>query len=260
MSPAPRCVVISGASSGLGAALAGRYAAPGVHLGLLGRDADRLESIGRACIEKGAEVTLGRLDVRDAPAVAEWLQQLDAARPITTLIAAAGISAGVEPGTAAETTDLARRQIETNLLGAMNTISPIIPLMGARGRGAIGVISSVAGLRGLPYSPGYSASKAGVRAFGEALRPLLQPSGVRVTVVTPGFFDTPMTDRWQGSTPFLWSVEKTAKAVQTAVDRGDARLSFPWPLTAVMKLADLAPPWIIDPILRGFRFHILPPT
>ena len=160
----------------------------------------------------------------------------------------------------AEDPELATRQIEVNLIGAMNTIAPLLPGMIARGRGRVGVIGSVAGLRGLPYSPSYSASKAGVRAYGEALRALLKPAGVGVTVIVPGFFDTPMTERWQGSAPFLWSAERTAKAVKKAVDAGRARLSFPWPLTVALRAADLAPPFIVDPILRAFHFHIIPPA
>ena len=142
----------------------------------------------------------------------------------------------------------------------MNTLAPLMPGMIARRRGKVAVIGSVAGLRGLPYSPAYSASKAGVRAYGEALRPLLKSAGVSVTVVVPGFFDTPMTDRWQGDAPFLWSVQRTAKAVKAAVDASRARLTFPWPLNLALRLADLAPPLVVDPILRRFHFHILPPA
>jgi NAD(P)-dependent dehydrogenase (short-subunit alcohol dehydrogenase family) len=127
----------------------------------------------------------------------------------------------------------------------------------ARRSGRIAVVSSVAGYRGLPYSPGYSASKAGVRAYGEALRTLLAPAGVSVTVVCPGFFSSPMTDRFKGPTPFLFSLERAAAVVKRGIDRRSARVGFPWPLILGLRLADLIPAAIGDPIMRGYNFHIV---
>lgn len=252
--------MITGASSGLGARLATLYAAPGVALALVGRDAERLQAVGETCTRAGAAVSLGRVDLRDHEAFVAWLSAFDRDHPVDVVIASAGISGSVDDERGLEDPDLAVRQIEVNLIGAMRTLDPLLPGMIARRRGAVAVVASVAGLRGLPYSPAYSASKAGVRTYGEALRALLKPQGVRVTVVTPGFFDTPMTDRWQGSAPFLWSVDRTARTVKAAVESGRARVSFPWPLNVALRLADIAPPFIVDPILRSFHFHILPPT
>jgi NAD(P)-dependent dehydrogenase (short-subunit alcohol dehydrogenase family) len=114
----------------------------------------------------------------------------------------------------------------------------------------------VAAFRGLPYSPGYCASKAGLRAYAEALRPRLARHGVGVTVVSPGFFSSPMTDRWEGPTPFLASGEGAARRIKRGIDRGVSRISFPWPLVLGMRFCDLAPAPIGDAILRGFRFRI----
>ena len=256
----PRSVVLTGASSGLGAALAVSYAAPGVRLGLVGRDAARLAATVAQCGAKGATVVPGRLDVRDDEALAAWLLAFDDGGAVDLLIAAAGISAGPQLGAVTEPDGFAQRQVAVNLLGCMNTVEPLLPRMVARGAGQVAVVSSVAGLRGLPYSPGYSASKAGVRAYGDALRALLRPRGVRVSVVIPGFFDTPMTDRFHGDKPFLLSLERATALTRRGLDRGAARIVFPRRLAMALQLADVGPPWLTDCILRAQRFHIVPPA
>lgn len=255
----PTSIVITGASSGLGAALAASYAAPGMRLGLVGRDAGRLAATGTACEAKGATVVQGRLDVRDGDAMATWVQAFDDAGPVDLVVAAAGISAGPQQGDVVEPPGLAQRQVAVNLVGCMNTVELLLPRMVARRRGQVAVISSVAGLRGLPYSPGYSASKAGVRAYGDALRGLLHPHGIRVSVVVPGFFDTPMTDRFHGDKPFLLTLDRAAAITRRGLDRGAARIVFPRRLARLLQLADLGPPWLTDRILRAVRFHIVPP-
>ena len=122
------------------------------------------------------------------------------------------------------------------------------------------MVASVAGLRALPYSPAYGASKAGARAYGEALRGLLRPRGVEVTVVCPGFFHSPMTDRFEGPTPFAWSLERTARTVKRGIDAGRARVSFPWPMVAGVTLMNIGPARLTDAVVRRFRFHIAPPA
>src|SRR5947209_16616455 len=109
------------------------------------------------------------------------------------LSARAWISAGPDPDSPGEPEAMTLHQIAVNLVGAVNTIAPLVPALCARGRGRVVAISSVAAFRGLPYSPGYCASKAGLRAYAEALRPRLAQHGVGVTVVSPGFFASPMT-------------------------------------------------------------------
>ena len=255
----PRTIVVTGATSGLGLSLAAGYADEGTRLGLIGRHPERLEQAAARCAAKGAEVVTGRLDVGDTEAMADWLLAFDDARPVDLVIASAGISAGPQPAMATEPVGLAARQIRTNLLGCVNTIEPLLPRLLARRSGQVAVVSSVAGYRGLPYSPGYSASKAGVRAYGEALRALLRPHGVRVSVVVPGFFDSPMTDRFHGDKPFLMSLERASGIVRRGLDRGRDRIVFPQLLALGLQAADLLPAWAGDRILRGHRFHIVPP-
>jgi len=249
-------VIITGASSGLGAALARAYARPQVALGLVARDRQRLEATGRACEEKGAVVSTALIDVTDASVMASWLHEFDRQYPVELLVANAGTSAGPDPESPSEGAEAASRQIAVNLLGAINTVEPLLPALASRRRGRVAVIASIAAYRGLPYSPGYCASKAGVRAYAEALRPRLRQHGIGTTVVCPGFFDSPMTDRFAGPTPFLLSSTRAARIVKRGIDRGQGRVAFPWPLVFGLRFCDLAPAVIGDAILQRYRFRI----
>jgi short-subunit dehydrogenase len=251
-----RVIAITGASSGLGAALAASYAGPGVVLGLVARNRERLARIDLLCRAAGAQTESAAIDVADTAAITAWLGEFDRAHQTELLIANAGTSAGSDPDSPGEPAATTLHQIEVNLIGAVNTIAPLVPSLCARGRGRVVAIASVAAFRGLPYSPGYCASKAGLRAYAEALRSRLARHGVGVTVVSPGFFASPMTDRWEGPTPFLVTGERAARRIKRGIDRGAARIDFPWPLVLGMRFCDLAPAPIGDAILRGFRFRI----
>jgi short-subunit dehydrogenase len=249
-------VIITGASSGLGAALAKAYAGPRIALGLLGRDWQRLQATAHACEGRGATVSTATIDVTDAPAMTSWLHQFDRQHSVDLLIANAGTSAGPDPDSPSEGAETLARQVSVNLLGAINTVEPLLPAMCARGHGRVGVVASIAAYRGLPYSPGYSASKAGLRTYAEALRPRLEQHGIGVTVVCPGFFDSPMTDRFAGPTPFRLSCDAAARIVRRGIDRGRRRVAFPWALVRGLQFCDLAPAAIGDAILRRYRFRI----
>jgi short-subunit dehydrogenase len=253
-----RAIVITGASSGLGAALAAAYARPGAVLGLVGRDRERLDATAKTCGEAGATVDCAAIDVADRDATAAWLDAFDRAHQVDLIVANAGISSGPDPD-GFEPPEITARQINVNLLGAVHTVMPLLPAMRARGGGRVALIASLAALRGLPYSPGYCASKAGLRVYGEALRPLVEPHGIGVTVVCSGFFASPMTDRWDGPTPFLWSAERAARRVKRGIDRGRRRVTFPSPLALGLRLCDLMPAAIGDRIVRNFRFRIRSP-
>jgi short-subunit dehydrogenase len=253
-----RGIVITGASGALGGALSVRYASAGVTLGLVGRNEARLAAVAEQCRRAGAATETLSADVGEAQPLADWLIEFDRKAPIDLAIAAAGTSAGPDPKSPAEGLALATRQVRTNFLGVMHTLEPIIPAMARRGAGRIGVVSSVAAYRGLPFSPSYSSSKAGVRAYGEALRCRLAPFGVGVSVISPGFFASAMTDRFRGGTPFLMSLDYTADRVKKGLDRGDRRVVFPWLLAAGVAGTDLLPAILGDAIIRRFKFHILP--
>lgn len=229
---APRTILITGASSGLGSALALHYAAPGVTLHLQGRNEERLMRVADMCAASEASVHAQPLDVTDAPAMEQWMQRADAATPIDLVIANAGISAGIGGG--GENAQQARAIFSVNIDGVVNTLQPLIPAMVARKRGQIAIISSLAGLRGLPSSPAYSASKACVRTYGEGLRGWLAPQGVEINVVCPGFVRTPMTDVNPYPMPLMMNADKAARIIAQGLAKNQARIAFPralyWPL------------------------------
>jgi short-subunit dehydrogenase len=239
----PQVILITGASSGLGAALARRYAVSGAILGLLGRDPARLEQVAAQCRQQGADVQTACLDVTDAKAMADWLLQFDQAHPIDLCIANAGISAG--SGGGGESLEQARHIFDVNLHGVMNTIHPIMDRMLPRGTGQIALISSIAGFRGLPTAPAYSASKGAVRLYGQALRTLLLPKGIAVSVVCPGFIKTPMTDVNPFPMPLIMSAEKAAHFISRKLRHKPALLAFPWPIAWLMRLQSLLPEMLL---------------
>jgi len=253
-----RAIVITGASSGLGAALARLYAAPGVTLGLVARNVDRLEAVAAECRTGGAAVQSAALDVRDAPLLSRWLEAFDRDAPVDLVIANAGIESGPPADQLVEGLALASDQVRVNLLGTMNTVEPLLPALIARGAAHIGLVASVSSYRGLPYSPGYCASKAGIRLYGEALRAALLPSGVKVSVICPGFFASPMTDRFIGPHPFEYRLDQAASIVKRGLDRGQRRIVFPRLLMLGLVCADLMPAVLGDAIVRRFHFHIVP--
>jgi short-subunit dehydrogenase len=241
----------------LGAGLALSYAAPGVGLALVGRCATRLEAVAQACRAAGAEVRLAALDVAEAGPLGDWLRRVQAARPLDLVIANAGTSGGPALLGRPEGLAGAARQVSTNLLGCMNTLEPLLPALLERPGAHVAVVASVAGYRGLPYSPAYSASKAGVRAYGDGLRALLRPAGLTVSVIVPGFFDSPMTDRFLGATPLKRSLAQAVAAVRRGLDRRAARIVFPRLLALGLQAADLLPAPLGDLILRRAGFRIV---
>lgn len=254
--PAPRRIIITGASSGLGAGLARAYAAPGVTLGLVARDARRLGQVASDCRARGAAAETAALDVADAPALAGFIAAFDDAGPIDLVVANAGIARGTSAQGALESQEDATRQIAVNVLGVINTLGPALPRMQARGAGHVAVVASVAALRGLPDSPAYCASKAAVRLYGESLRGALGPHGITVSVIVPGFFDSAMSRRFIGAQPMAMTLEQAVARVKSGLDRGRARIVLPRRLAVLLRIADLLPAVLGDKVIRLFRFHI----
>ncbi|MBI1776950.1 MAG: SDR family NAD(P)-dependent oxidoreductase [Proteobacteria bacterium] len=244
----PSSILITGASSGIGAALARDYAGPGMRLVLGGRDEHRLAAVADSCRKAGALVSSAIVDVTDPVLTANWVNAADSEQALDLLIANAGISAGT--GGAGETQEQARRIYEVNVLGALNTVYPVLPAMRARRRGQIALIASLAGYRGFPGAPAYCGSKAALKVHGEALRGELAADGIGVSVVCPGYVATAMTARNRFPMPFLMPPERAARIIRYGLARNRARIAFPWPMAAAAWLLQALPPGWTDPMLR----------
>lgn len=236
------CVLITGASSGIGRALAEACAAPGVALHLAGRDAARLEATADACRRHGAAVDARLLDVRDAAGMAAWIA---GAGRLDLVIANAGVSAGT--GGTTEPQDQTRRIFDINVTGVLNTALPALDVMAAqpRGpdgvRGRVAVIASLAGFVSAPGAPAYCASKAAVQRWAEALDGTERQRGIRLHAVCPGYIRTPMTDRNDFPMPLLMEAEEAARRTLDGIRRGRTRIAYPWPLYAVARLVGALP-------------------
>ena len=232
----PRSVLITGASSGIGAALACAYAGPGRRLVLGGRNHARLEAVREACAQRGAAAVAEAVDVTDRADLAAWIEDAWREQPLDLVIANAGISAGTgEVGTTqgGESAAQAEAIFATNLTAVLDTVHTALRLMQARApeagrpRGQIAVMSSLAAFRGFAGAPAYCASKAAVRVYGEALRDAHARDAIEVSVICPGFVRTPMTDVNAFRMPFLMAADRAAAIIKRRLAENRARIAFP---------------------------------
>jgi short-subunit dehydrogenase len=246
-----RSVLITGASSGIGAALAAAVAGPGVSLHLSGRDAGRLETTAVRCHDRGATVHPRVIDVCDVAAMAAWVE---GAAPLDLVVANAGISAG-SGRTAGEHPDQARTIFATNLDGALNTVLPAMRAMRAQPagpdgvRGRIAVIASIAAFVAVPGSPAYCASKAAIDTWTVASARAARQAGVHLTSVCPGYIRTAMTARNNFPMPGLMDADRAAAIILRGVGAGRIRLAFPWWMAALARFGGLLPPWLLGRLL-----------
>ncbi len=235
-----RHVLITGASSGIGEALALRYAAPGITLSLSGRNLERLQAVAQACCVRGAVVDAVVLDVTHRDAMAAWIGARDHVQALDLVIANAGVSSGtsesIKDGMA-----VTRQVFAVNIDGVLNTALPAIEAFRTRRAGQIVLISSMASFRYVGGSPAYSAAKAAVRVWGEGMRRALAPENINVTVVCPGFVVSRMTAVNNFPMPFLMDVDTTARIIEDGVAANKSRIAFPWPVRAVVWGLSLLP-------------------
>lgn len=246
--PAPRHILITGASSGIGAALAGAYAAPGIRLSLAGRDADRLSAIARICEAAGAETYTATFDITDSEATSRWVNAADDETPIGLLIANAGMSAGT--GNGGESAAQARNILKVNIDGVSNTVLPAIDRMRSRRGGQIAIMSSLAGFIGVPGAPAYCASKAAVRVWGEALRAELAADNIAISVICPGFVRSPLTDVNRFPMPFLMDADRAARIIVNGLDRNRGRIAFPLTMYLAVRAIAALPTGLRGRVLR----------
>lgn len=246
MSPSPTgLVIITGASSGLGAALVRHYAGTGARVGLIARRAHELETLVRTLPQCHS---VQAADVRDAAAMRHAIGTFsDRLGTPDVVIANAGISIGTRTEFA-EDGPVFRDIIDTNVIGMVNTFQPCIAAMRARGSGVLVGIASVAGYRGLPGAGAYSASKAAAICYLEGLRVELRGSGITVITICPGYIATAMTANNPYRMPFILSAETAAKKMAAIIDQRKTYAVIPWQMALVARLMHVLPRWIYDPL------------
>jgi short-subunit dehydrogenase len=247
-----RTILITGASSGIGTALARHYAAPGTTLVLWGRDAERLAETATACRARGAAIDTACFDLTHFGALVEALDAADSCHPIDLAIFNAGLGGSLPRDQVAQDVTAAERMVGVNFTAPVIGANLIAERMAARGRGRIVLIGSVAGAFPLPMAPTYSATKAGLALFADALGIRLAKHGVGVSLVSPGFIDTPMSQGLKESRPFLITAEAAAAAIAARVGRGRRRIVIPWQFAVISALAGLIPGAILRRVLARF--------
>jgi short-subunit dehydrogenase len=247
-------VLITGASSGLGAGLAREYARSGATVGLLARRVGELERVAREVTALGGTPRCLPVDVGDTRAMREAVQSFaEAAGGLDVVIANAGVGEGLD----AERFDPEKvaEVFRVNVIGLSNTLLPAVPLMQARRAGTLVGMSSVAAFRAMPGSLAYSASKAAVTTFMEGLALELGPSGVHAMAICPGFIRTPLTDRNDFPMPFRLECDDACRRMKDAIDRREERFVFPLPFKIAARALQVAPRWLLRAALptAGFR-------
>jgi short-subunit dehydrogenase len=233
-------IVLTGASSGIGEALALDYAGPGVALALTGRDAERLETVAAGCRAKGATVVAETIDVTDRERLLPWLNAFDEAHPVDLVLANAGISIDKD-NSSLDDFSIIRKTLDVNINGVLNTVEPLLPRMIARKRGQIGIVSSLAGFVGLPYSASYNASKAAVRVWGESIRYVLKKDGVGVSVICPGFVVSRITSEAPFPMPFMMTASRASSIIRRGLAANKPRIAFPIGTKAGVWLGSVLP-------------------
>lgn len=246
----PRNILITGASSGIGAALALAYAQSGVTLFISGRDEKRLKDIADQCRKKGAEVESALVDVTHQAEMENWILQSNEEAPLDLVVANAGIGSPKEfDGN--KPLDITRKVFDVNVKGVFNTIEPALTVFKERKELAqIAIISSLAGYRGWASSPAYTASKGAVRFYGEALRGSLSGTNIQVNVICPGFVRSLITDQNEFKMPFFMEADKAANIIMKGLAKNKGRISFPWPMTFAVWLVSILPDCIAKKLVQ----------
>jgi len=221
-------ILITGASSGLGASLALIYASPATRLTLWGRDRDRLHRVAELCTAQGAVVETVLFDLREAQKIEAQIEHDDAQMPIDLAIFNAGLGGTTPVGRSLESGTRAFDIATVNFTATVIGASVVGELMVGRKRGHIAIVSSLADSIPLPMSPTYAGSKAGLKMFAESLRARVKDHAVTVTLLSPAFIDTPMSRQIKAAKPFMMTADGAAKLARGAIDRRRKDYAFPW--------------------------------
>jgi short-subunit dehydrogenase len=249
MALADQVAVITGASSGIGWAVARELAGRRCHVGLIARREDRLRALADELRAAGVKAAYAAADVGDrAQTLAAFARVRDQLGPADLLLANAGLGlpTPLEPMNVPQVESMFR----VNTLGVVYAIEAVLPEMLRRGKGHLAAVSSLASYKGLPGESGYCASKAAVNVYMEGLRIQLRSRGIYVTTICPGFIDTPMTQVNEFKMPWLRSAEWAARKIVRALERRRKVYNFPWQTTLLMKVTGWLPDWVLARTLR----------
>ena len=249
-----RVVLITGASSGIGRALASELGRRGARLALTARRGEELLKVADEVERAGGEALALPADVRDPEALKGVVEQVrERWGRVDVLVANAGMSST----TAATRLDAGEvgDVITVNVIGVVNSVAAVLPSMLERGAGHLVAISSLASFRGMPKSGAYSASKAAVSTFFESLRVDLSKSGIDVTVIHPGFIRTPMTANRKKKLPYLLEVDDAACRIVRAVERRARTYAFPWQLASLVRVIKHLPGRLYDRLAANSNFR-----
>lgn len=246
--------MITGASSGIGRGLALELAKRGAKLGLVARRRELLDTIVAEISSNGGIAVALPGNVEDAAMMKDLAVQLEAGLgPVDVMIANAGIGSTTDAAEldAAEVA----RILGVNVVGAAASVAAVVPGMVKRGQGHLVAISSLAAYRGLPKSASYGASKAAVSSFFESLRLDLEPRGIAVTIIHPGFIKTPLTAGREAKMPFLMELDDAVKKIIGAIEKRKKSYAFPWQLATIVRAGLVMPNWMYDRISRRNSFR-----
>lgn len=250
-----KTIFLTGASSGIGEALAVALAKKRTILGLVARREDMLNQLAAKCESAGGTARVFVCDVVDSPALHAAADKFrDEFGHIDIMIANAGIG-GNDEATRGYEPEAVKKIIDVNLLGAVNSIHAVVPHMLERGSGHIVGVSSLAGFRGLPKSAAYSASKAGMTAFFESVRLDVAQKGVDVTIIQPGFIRTPLTAARASKMPFLMELDDAIPHFIGAIEKKKKFAAFPWQLATIVRAGKFMPTWIYDRFAGRTRYR-----
>ncbi len=242
-------IFLTGASSGIGAAIAREFDAMGADIGLVGRNPEKLKAFAETLTRAERHRTYA-LDVTDRAALFAAARDFEAAGPVDIVIANAGISIGVKTEYE-EDLDVLERVYRTNVFAMASTFHPFIAPMQARGRGQFVGIGSVAGIRGLPGSEAYCSSKAAVISYLESLRNDVRRYGIKVTTISPGFVRTPLTAKNPYRMPFILEADEFARRAVRAILSEVSYRTIPWQMGLVAKLLRVLPNAVFDAVISG---------
>jgi NAD(P)-dependent dehydrogenase (short-subunit alcohol dehydrogenase family) len=249
-------VLITGASSGIGRALALRYAQEGARLELFGRNEARLREAADACRAAGGGAEVHVVDVRDREAMRVAVGKALEAGPLDVIVANAGVSSGPAPDQPLESDEAVRATFAVNLFGQLNTIEPAIPSLVAHRSGLVAFVGSMMGLRAMHFSPTYCATKAALHSYATSLRAKLSLYGVDVSLIVPGWVDTPMSQRTTAWKASMITDAEAAEIVFRGLEKRRPVIAFPRYMYWALRIIELLPPRLVDFFVLRFSANV----